>query len=244
MKYLKNHKILFILLFTLCCFLACGYCYSQDKEKLKKEKEKLQQEINYTNDLIKQTKKNKQMSLNHLVLLNRQIEKRKELINTIQQEITQTENDIEYNKHDVQNLNTQLASLKNEYSRMVYAAFKNRSFYNRLMFIFSADDFNQAYRRLKYLQQFNNNLKKQAELIQITQNKVNNKISELNNYMADKETLKNNNESEKQQLVTEKKQQGQSIKELENKQSQLQQTVKEKQKAAAALQHQNRRYYR
>ncbi len=227
------YYLLLIVNFNLIIF---NCCFAQDKEKLKRDKEKLQQEINYTNELIKQTKKKTQISSNQLVLLNKQIEKRKKLIQTIQEEIKETENDINLANKDIKTLSNNLESLKKEYSKMVIAANKNRSFYNRLMFIFSASDFNQAYRRMKYIQQFNFNLKKQAENIEKTQGKLKHTVSELSNYKINKETLKINNEVEKQQLVGEKQQQGKSLKELQKKQKELQKTLKEKELAAAELQ--------
>ena len=214
------------------------HCFSQDseKERLKKEKQKLQQEINYTNELLKQAKKSTQTSLNHLVILNKQIEKRKQLIKTIENEINATENQIQQRKHDVVFLNNDLENLKKEYARMVYAAYKNRSFYSKLMFIFSANDFNQAYRRLRYIQQFNSNLKKHAEMIVQTQNKIKTKITELNYSKSEKENLKSSNVTESNQLLGEKNQQSKSLKDLQKQQNQLQKTLKEKEKAAAKLQ--------
>lgn len=227
--------------YFVCCLLLIVYCNSlisqnSDLEQLKKEKQKLQQEINYTNELLKQTKKTTQTSLNHLVILNRQIERRKQLIQTIEAEITSTENQIEQKKNDINSLNKTLEELRIEYAKMVNAAYKNRSFYNQLSFIFSSNDFNQAYRRLRYIRQFNTNLKKQSELIQETQNKIEHKITELNNYKVEKGKDKNENEVENIMLLTEKKQQGKTIKELQKKQNQLQSTLREKERAAARLQ--------
>lgn len=207
-----------------------------EKERLKKEKQRLQQEINYTNELLKQAKKSTQTSLSHLVILNKKIEKRKQLIKTIESEIRATENQIQDKKKDINTLSLNLENLKKEYAKMVYAAYKNRSFYNKLMFIFSSNDFNQAYRRLKYIQQFNANLKKQADMIMLTQNKIKTKISELNISKIDKENLKVNNVSENNELLSEKKQQGKTLKELQKKQNQIQKTLKEKERAAAKLQ--------
>ena len=233
-----KHKTYIIILLAICCSLSVIHSFAQDseKERLKQEKAKLQQEINYTNELLKQAKKSTQTSLNNLVILNKQIEKRKQLITTIEAEIQATENQILQRKGDIVVLSNNLESLRNEYAKMVYAAYKNRSFYSQLMFIFSANDFNQAYRRLRYIQQFNTNLKKQAELIEQTQNKIKHKITDLNNIKNDKENLKSSNLNESKQLLSAKQQQGNTVKELQKKQAKLQKTLKEKERAAAKLQ--------
>jgi murein hydrolase activator len=233
-----KHITFRIILLVISYLLFTFQCFAQDaeKERLKKEKAKLQQEINYTNELLKQAKRSTQTSLNNLVILNKQIEKRKQLITTIEAEIQTTENQIQQRKGDIVVLNNNLEKLRNEYAKMVFAAYKNRNFYSKLMFIFSANDFNQAYRRLRYIQQFNSNLKKQAELIEETQNKIKHNISELNNIKTDKESLKSNNLNENKQLLSAKQQQGKTLKELQKKQTQLQKTLKEKERAAAKLQ--------
>jgi septal ring factor EnvC (AmiA/AmiB activator) len=104
------------------------------------------------------------------------------------------------------------------------------------MFIFSANDFNQAYRRLRYIQQFNSNLKKQAKLIENGELKIENEVSRLKTEETEKQSLKTNNENENNQLVSVKQQQGKTLKELQKKQTELQKTLKEKEKTAAKLQ--------
>ncbi len=61
-----------------------------------------------------------------------------------------------------------LTNLKLEYAKMIYYAYKNEDAYSRLMFVFAAKDFEQAFMRLKYLQQYSDYRHKQAELIAST----------------------------------------------------------------------------
>ncbi len=218
--------------------MISNIAFAQDKDKLKNEKQKLQEEINYYNKLLLDNKAKAKLSLNQILLLNKKIEKRKQLINAIDFELRKTITEIKIRMNNINELNNELKRLKEGYAKMVYAAHKNRNVYNRLMFVFSAEDFNQAYKRLRYIQQYNEYLKKQVELIKETEKKIGKQISELNQIKNTKEQLKKTNEQENSTLVKEKKQQDVELSQLKKNQKKLQQTLNAKQKAAIALQRQ------
>ena len=95
----------------LICSLTGNWLYSQNKEKLKKEKQKIEKEIALTNQLLKETKKNTQVSLNQLVLINKQIKQREDLIVNINSEINYINNNISSNNKTVEILKKDLAEL-------------------------------------------------------------------------------------------------------------------------------------
>jgi hypothetical protein len=80
---------------------------------------------------------------------------------------------------------------------MVLFAYHNQSAYNKLMFIFAAKDFNQAYKRLKYLQQFATYRERQAGYIEGTQKELNGKIVQLDKTKEEKNTLLVDQQKEK-----------------------------------------------
>src|SRR5947199_282582 len=92
-------------------------------------------------------------------------------------------------KKERERINDQLDQLKKEYASMVLFAYRNKSAYNKLMFIFAAKDFNQAYKRLKYLQQFATYRERQASYIEDTQHNLHVKINELDKTKEEKHTL-------------------------------------------------------
>src|SRR3954462_6903850 len=148
----KKSKRLF-LLFLLCSVLlniAPLSAQKQSKKDLEKKKQQLQKEIDDTNQLLAETKKNKKLSLNQLVMLNKKISAREELIATINNEIGVLNKQIRDNNESISGLQKDLTKLKAEYARMIYYAYKNQDSYSRLMFIFASSDFKQAYMRLKY----------------------------------------------------------------------------------------------
>jgi septal ring factor EnvC (AmiA/AmiB activator) len=207
-----------------------------EKETLQKTKKQIEQEISYTNMLLEQTQKSRHTSLNKLILIDRQIEKRESLIETINSEIDQIQTEIGIQAEQVQDLSDELQKMKDEYARMIYFAYKNLNIYNRIMFIFAAEDFNQAFHRLRYYQQYGSYRRTQAEIIRKTQMEMTEKIRLLEETKSQKAALAQSKEKEKVRLIGEKETKDKTIQELNKKEKQLIATLKEKQEAAKKLQ--------
>lgn len=207
----------------------------QNKDKLLDKKKKIEEEITYYKKLLNETSKNKDLSLNQLVLLKNQISKREELIDGINEEIFGLELKISKNNQDIQRSNEQLASMKDEYALLIYNAYKNRSSYNRLMLIFAAKDFNQAFQRIKYFQQYNEYLRRQVALIQNTKEYIAQKNKELVQQKLSKEDLLQNSQEEKNKLSEEKAQKDSDLNKLKKKEADLRKKLKKKEAEANTL---------
>jgi peptidoglycan hydrolase CwlO-like protein len=149
------------------------------KVKLQERKNKLEQEINSTNKLLNQTQKNKKVNLNQLYLINKKINHREDLIQAIGEEVNGLEGQIGTLSDTIYRLTNTLTNLKTEYAKLINSTFKNRNAYSRLTFIFASRNFNQAYKRLKYLQQYTEYRKAQALAIKNTQQLLGRKKGEL-----------------------------------------------------------------
>ena len=205
------------------------------KDKLQNTKAQLEEEIRYTSKLLEETHQSKQNSLNKVILLNKQIEKRQSLINAISGEVDQIQSQMEGQRTQISSLSVELQKMKNEYARMIYYAYKNLNAYNRLLFIFSAEDFNQAYRRLLYYQQYSAYRRTQAELIRDAQMNIDRKQKELEETRKDKLDLARSEESQKGQLTQEMQEKDNSVQELSKKEKELEASLRKKQKAAEDL---------
>jgi len=206
-----------------------------DKEKLQKTKKQLEEEIRYTTDLLEQTQKSKQTSLNRLQILNKQIRSRESLIDAINRELNQVQTDIAVENFQIDQMSKDLSLLKSDYARMIYHAYRMMNGQNKLMFIFSARDFNQGYRRLKYYQQYASYRRRQAERIQSTQMAINSKRRELEIVKNQKLALVMSQEQEKQKLDREKLEKAKAVKELSSKEKKLLSSLRTKQQAAQKL---------
>lgn len=224
-----------ILLLTI-TFLVFNTAFSQNKKSLESKKKKIQEEIEKADRLLNETTKDKQISLGQLVIVNKKIEERERLISTINAQIRLINKQMLTHQSNIAALEKELKSLKDEYAKMIVQAYKNRSAYDKLMFIFSAKDFNQAYKRLKYYQQYSHYRKRQAVLIAQTQETLNKKVRELESTKQEKEGLVQLEKQERKNLDKEKNDQQVVIKELQGKEKQLKDQIKAKQKEAQSLQ--------
>ncbi len=239
MKYLSHQLVsfnkynFFILLFAFCYFSV----HSQnDKKLLQENKKKIEQEIRFTNQLLKETKKDKQNSLNQLIVLKNQINKREELITNISQEINVINSEINYTQNSVDKLIKDLSDLKAEYAKMIIAANKNRGSNNILMFIFASENFNQAFQRVKYYKQYSSFRKAQAQLIINKQTELSKKRLELQSQKQSQNQLLANNQTEKIQLTQEQEAKNKTVQQLQKTEKELLKTLRRKEAEAKKLQ--------
>ena len=234
----KKSRNLFCLLLLCLAMLNTGVLLAQKqtKRELENKKKQLQQEIENTNQLLLETKKNKKLSLNQLVMLNKKISAREELIATINGEIGDLEKQINENNESIKGLQNDLTKLKTEYAKMIFYAYKNQDAYSRLMFIFASKDFEQAFLRLKYFQQYSEYRHKQAERITNTKKNLNEKVVDLENKKTDKGVLLGSQEHEKKNLTSEKSEKEQVFSQLQDQESKLKKDLEKKKKAAKDLQ--------
>jgi len=230
---MKQNALLFIVLLMIIPVIGLS---QNERAQLEEDKKKLEEDIHYTNKLLDQTKKSRQSSLNEVYILTDKINKRQELIVTIDREIYFINLQINQVNDSIEILTENLEKLKEEYASLIYFAYKNKNLYNRMMFIFASDDFNQAYQRLKYFQQYNAYRHKQAELILETQESLREKNERLKEDKAEKEDLRVRQGNEKDQLLAEKNQKDSRVQELSKKEKELKKALKQKEKAAKELQ--------
>lgn len=209
--------------------------FSQSKQELEKKKNLIQKDIDYTNQLLNLTKKSKNTSLSHLVTLNKKITYRNDLINTISTEINVVDKEINYVSTNIDSLNYSLGQLKKQYSHMLYYAYKNQSSYSRLMFIFSSEGFNQAFKRIKYLRLLSDYRLRQRDLIIELQDSLNGKKNKLQGVRIDKKGLLVSQEKQRKQLDVEKKEQVVVLNKISTKEKKLRADLKEKQRKQQQL---------
>lgn len=222
--------ILFLFVFCL-----ASVAFGQSSSDLRRQKEALTREIESLNRSLNQTASNKNLSLKEIRALNAQIRLREKKINVINSEVKLLDNQISDNTNTVRTLQSQLNKLKKEYAAMVLFAFRNQSSYSKLMFIFAAENFNQSYKRLKYLQQFSEYRKKQASYIEGTQKELNVRIVELDRNKKEKSNLLSDQQKEKRTLGIQKNSKSQVLSSLTNQEKKLKQELTQKQRESARL---------
>jgi septal ring factor EnvC (AmiA/AmiB activator) len=238
-RYKKN-KLAFILV-LLFSFVLIPSLHSQNgtknsKKDLENKKKRINDEISEINSMLSETKANKKSSIGALVNINMKLEKRQDLINTINAEIIELNRDIKDSEKQTEQLKANLEKLKNDYARMIVFAQRNQDAYSKIMFVFASENFNQAYARLKYMQQYSEFRKKQATEIISTQTQLLAKLKELKEQRHEKNVLLGNEEEEKINLSSEKQEQEQVLTELQKKEKELKVQLDKKKQDAVELQ--------
>ncbi len=232
----KFSKNIISCLAVFCLLFSSLTTVAQSKNDLEKKKKRLQKEISLTNKLLKETRKNKELSLDELLKLKSKINARAGLISALNSELQLYNNQIQSNISEIESLQDELKKLKEEYAKMIYYAYVHKGSFDKIMFVFASSSFNQAYKRLKYIQQYSAYRKNQAKSIVKTQDDLKLKITELDLAKQEKGDVLSLEEQEKQKLAIEQVEKEGAVKQLQGKEQKLKQELNKKQAAARKLQ--------
>ena len=195
----------------------------------------LQKQIAETESILQNTKKDVGSQLNGLAALTGQIEERKRYILAIN-------NDVETIERELVSLNRQLNSLekdlkekKKKYEASVQYLYKNKSIEEKLMFIFSAKNLGQTYRRMRYVREYATYQRLQGEEILKKQEQIRKKKAERQQVKAAKEGLLKERENEKAKLEAQEKEKRTLVANLQKKQKGLQNEINKKRREANQL---------
>ena len=177
--------------------------------------------------------KGKKQSVGQLALVKKKLTLRQNVINTINDQIGAIDNDIYKNNREVYRLRNDLDTLKQEYAKSIVYAYKSRSSFDFLNFIFSASSFNDAIRRIAYLRTYRAYRSQQAETIRKTEQQINDKLTQLkgNKERKNETLLEQNKEAEK--LAQEKQEKDQIVAQFKSKEKELAGVVGNKKKQLA-----------
>jgi septal ring factor EnvC (AmiA/AmiB activator) len=227
---MKN--VLFLLFFCLLLFDGLA----QTREELERQRQQTVNDIKFTNELIEKTRQNKNATYSTVLLLNSRIQSRESIIKSINEEITYLNKSILTHQELIYGLENDLDKLKKEYERIIYSSFKNKSSYDKLMFVFASEDFNTAFRRLKYYQQYTAYRKVQAQKITETRDRLSAEIIQLEILKADKKDLLLDKRLESQKLLAEKTDKDREVKRLAGKEHELKLKLQKQQDLSNRLQ--------
>lgn len=219
----------------LIAFCASSLAQTESSADLKKKQAKLKEEIQYKNKLLGQLQEDRKNSASRVNIINEKINQREQLILTIRQEIDLIDEAIEKNEDLISSLETDINKLKQEYAKMVVQAYKTRNTSDKVMYIFASDDFAQAYRRLKYLQQLSEYRQEQAQAILYTQQSLERKREQLEQQRKEKNAVLNEQNQEKLTLNKEKQDKEKKLIQLSTQEDAYRKEIKEANRKDAEL---------
>lgn len=161
----------------------------ESRSNLEERRKQLLAEIKENNDLLASIKKDKEAKLNRYFALRSQIQKRQQLVSTLKEELNYANAAIVRVDEVITALGLDIDRLKTEYAQMLRIAYRHRLNGNFLSFLFSANSFNDAFRRWQYLRQYDRYRKRQAQLIVETQEELVQRSHQLDEERQEKEEL-------------------------------------------------------
>lgn len=227
----------FFVLLIGCLWLAAPVSAQSNKliRELESKRGALQKQIAETESILKDTKKDVGSQLNSLAALTGQIEERKRYILAINNDVEAIERELTSLQRQLNRLQKDLKEKKKKYEASVQYLYKNKSIEEKLMFIFSAKDLGQTYRRMRYVREYATYQRLQGEEILKKQEQIRKKKAERAQVKAAKENLLKEREGEKVKLEAQEKEKRTLVASLQKKQKGLQNEISKKRREANQL---------
>jgi septal ring factor EnvC (AmiA/AmiB activator) len=205
------------------------------RAELEKEKAQLQRQLEEANAHLEEIRKNKNLTVRQVQLLQNKISLRDRLIENLNDEISLIDRDMRRAYQDIEDLEQDLDTLKAEYARQVVYTYKNRSIYDYLNFILSANSFNQALHRYAYLKRLRDYRRHQAQSIIQTEALLKEKISLLSASKQERTQALSAQQKQMEQLERERKEKNQLLLTLKGREKQILADIEAKRRAQQKL---------
>ena len=219
------------------CFYVCTLTAQTTPKirQLEKQRNELKQQIAESETLLQSTKNDVKSQLGNLALLSGQIEERQKYIQTIENDVKAIQQEISRLERDLKSLQKELKEKRQKYELSVKYIYRNKSIQDKLMFIFSAEDFGQMYRRLRYVREYADYQRLQGLQVQRKQKQVTEKANSLKNSRKAKEDLFKQGEAEKAKLEAQEQERKQILSGLQKKQRSIQSELAKQRRSADKL---------
>ena len=227
-------KIVTAFVFFLIAFSAFAQ-QELTKDQLEKKREELKKEIQATEQALVETQKTTKVNVGQLSLINKKLNLQDNIIHNISGEIRKLSDNIYLSQLEINKIKRILDTLKVEYAKSMVYAYKNRSNYNFLNFIFAANNFNDAIKRIAYLKSYRTYREMQAENILKTQALLEDKIELLSGMKVQKKDVLDEKDKELAKLQKQKEEKASIVNKLKGRQKELSAQVRAKRKQDAKL---------
>lgn len=231
MIFQKVIRLLLISFFSVFVVFA----QSQSVKELENQRKKTLQLLESTNKMLNETKKTQRSSLNKLSIINKNILERKNLINNIGKEINELDSEVDRLNQEKRLMENRLSILKRDYARLVEEEHINRNVYTKIMFVLSANSFDQSYRRLRYLQEYSDYRKQQVRKIEGVKTQIIEKSDSLNKHKLTKVEVVKQKQVETGKLTNDQKKEKILLTDLQKKEKKLRSDLAKQQKIANDL---------
>ena len=206
-----------------------------EREKMQASQKQLRQDIeNKKKQNVELDRKVKQQ-MQDVEELSVEIDDKKRLIDTIKTDIASLDSTLVLLNAQMDTLQRELKGFQDRYANSVRYLYRNRKSYNKAMFVFSADNVNQMYRRSRFMKEYATYQKVQGETVKQKQAQVSAKQHEIESNRHEKRDLLQKGQREQQNLEQKQAQQKQLVEQLQKEQRTVQALIKKEQQQEAEL---------
>lgn len=223
-----------LLLYIFLCGVG-SIVKSQTKAELEEQRNRTLSDISYVDDLLKTTSREKAESINALKIVGKKLNLREDVIRGMRDEIELLSDRINLNTLAVEMMEDDLTELRKEYSLAIVNSYKAKKINTELIYILSARDFNQGYKRIKYLQQAAKFRRNESEIILEIKGQVELVKNKLEEDLFKVSDLTAREEQQKRLLLEEQNRKQKMVKSLGNKEKQLKRELEEKKRIAKKI---------
>lgn len=223
------------LIVILSLFMALPALQAQSIDSHKELKKKIEQEISFINNQLKNLNTKQKATRENLTLIQKKASNRKAIISQLDVQIRDAEKQIEAKNAEIQKLQREIDTLGAYYSRLVYNAYKNRNTKAWFMYVLASENIGQGYRRLSYIKNLSGTVKEQAEKIRTKREELEREKKLLEGMVAQANKTRGDRQREYKTLVAEEKEAQGVIKEISKNQGKYRKELAAKRKEVERL---------
>lgn len=222
-------------LFFLVFLVITNTLFAQTRAELEERRNKTLNDIGYIDNLIKSTAQERKESLNSIRIIGKKLDLRESVIKDMLEEISLIAERIDLNTLAIEMMQDDLIELKEDYARAIVNSYKSGKGNPKVVFILSAKDFNQAYKRIKYLQQVAKYRRKESEIIHELKNQIEATKEKLQADLYKISDLKTKQEQQKGLLQNEQEKEKAIVKSLTKREKELKKEYDDKKRIAKKI---------
>ena len=224
-----------LLVFGIIMFAFTGVAEAQSKAELEEQRKRAMDDITYVDKMLKSTEKERNESVQALRIIGNKVNLRESVIKGMSEEILLLNERIGLNKLALDMMENDLKILTEDYSKSIINSYKSKKVNPDLVYILSARDFNQGYKRLKYLQQITKFRRNESEIIRELKQQIEGTKERLESDLAGISELQQREVQQKDLLKNEQARKQVMVKSLGNKEKQLRKDLEEKKRIAKRI---------
>ena len=224
-----------ILISHVILFFTCYLVFGQSRAEIEEQRKKTLDEIAYVDNLLSSTAKEKSAGMNALKILGNKLSLRESVIKGINEEVFLLTTRIDLNRLAIEVMEEDLIALRREYSNAIINSYKSKKLNPEIVYILSAKDFNQGYKRVKYLQQVSKIRRNESEIISELIEEIEKSKERQENDLEKISELKQRELQQKDLLQGEQSRKQRMVRNLTAREKQLQKELDEKRQIAKRL---------